>query len=131
VKKTFRILLSPDEYMFITQLLFPVMVQDLIGHEVDTVLSLLGYKSKRSFRNAVLKDRRAMEPFKILLLLLRVNEDGDNENVVEGMIKSRIVFTDPVVEKNIKTFFGIEEDEDEDIPSAEELTEMWLLSEDE
>ena len=117
--------------MFITQLLFPAMIQDIEGEEVEMVLSLLGYKSKASFRNAVLEDKRAMEPFKVLLLLLRANEDSGNDGMVERMIKDRIVFTSPVVEKNIKAFFGVEECADENMLSADELLEMYLLSDDE
>ena len=117
--------------MFITQLLFPLMVEDLIPQEVETVLSLLGYKSKRNFKNAVVKDKRAMEPFKILLMLMRANEDDESGDYVEHMINTRFVFTNPVVEKNIKTFFGIEECDDEDTLSADELLEMYLLSDDE
>jgi len=121
-KSPFHLHLKPQELSAFINFI-PLFSLASLPSQRKVARQLLGYTSQTRFLLDSSTYSHLRDSYYILLFLVMTHDDGNAKDV--NKIVKRMNFKNEEIEKNIKSYFNIEDEID--VLSVEELEEMWSL----
>tara|TARA_R100000458_G_scaffold31108_1_gene28497 strand:+ start:816 stop:1202 length:387 start_codon:yes stop_codon:yes gene_type:complete len=121
-KSPFHLHLKPQELSAFINFI-PLFSLASVPSQRKVARELLGYTSQTRFLFDYPTYSHLRDSYYILLFLVMTHDDGSTKDV--NKIVKRMRFKNEEIEKNIKSYFNIEDDIE--VLSVEQLEDMWNL----